>query len=66
LIEGVSGLSTTDEYGFFQAEVRNDTEVIKVKTREASCELELPEINASNGIASLGELACEMAPSTEQ
>jgi len=65
LIEGVSGLATTDEYGFFQAEIRNDTEVIKVKTREASCELELPEISARNGIASLGELSCEMKPNTQ-
>ncbi len=58
LIQGVVGLATTDEFGLFQAEMSSDTRTFNVKTRAQSCQVELPDYDSSQMIATLGQLVC--------
>ena len=59
LIEGVTGLATTDEFGLFQAELDAAVKTLNVRTRQSSCEVRLPdELEIQQSIAILGELTC--------
>lgn len=58
LIQGVVGLATTDELGLFQAELGDDTEVLKVRTRSSECEVSMPPIDGSQLVNLLGRLTC--------
>ncbi|GAB1265274.1 CS1-pili formation C-terminal domain-containing protein [Aurantivibrio infirmus] len=60
LISGVSGFSTTDDDGLFQAEIRRGTKTINIETIEASCEVDLPSYKSKNGIGALGKLKCSL------
>jgi hypothetical protein len=59
LLQGVAGLATTDEFGVFQAEIVESVTTFQVKTRGALCTVRLPQVVASNGIASVGNLRCQ-------
>jgi hypothetical protein len=59
LLKGVAGLATTDEFGVFQAEIIESVTEFQVQTRGALCTVKLPEIDARNGIASVGNLRCQ-------
>lgn len=58
LIKGVTGLAITDEFGIFQAEMESSVKEITVQTRQYSCKVQLPDIDAGKDIAVLGELDC--------
>ena len=60
LLKGVSGLSTTDEYGLFQAEVMENVSRIDFETQTGSCHIELPKYTALQGVASIGVLTCHL------
>lgn len=60
LITGVEGLSITDEYGFFQAEIKENTSNITVETRTQQCKMVLPAYTTRQGVGSLGTLSCEL------
>jgi len=60
LLKGVSGLSTTDEYGLFQAEVMINITRIDFETQTGGCHIELPKYTALQGVASIGVLTCRL------
>jgi len=60
LIGGVSGISTTDDYGLFQAELRRDAKIIIVETIESICEIDVPSYSVNQRIGNLGTLACTL------
>lgn len=62
LLKGVSGLATTDELGVFQAELAPSVRKIQVETREASCEVQLPDYRTHQGVGSVGNLRCTLVP----
>lgn len=60
VLDGVLGLATTDEFGLFQAEFNSDVEALTARTREQTCEVLLPEYDASQMVVTLGELVCRV------
>ena len=58
LLTGVSGISTTDEYGLFQAEIKESVKIVKVETRKQQCEIPLPDYRVNKGVATVGSLSC--------
>jgi len=58
LISGVSGLSTTDDEGIFQAEILRGTKTINIETKTATCKINLPDYTSKNGIGALGKMQC--------
>ena len=60
LLRGVQGLAVTDDYGLFQAEIERGTRHLRVETRTGQCEIELPDYEAIQGIASVGVLRCHL------
>ncbi len=58
LLEGVSGLATTDEFGLFQAELDSSTTALTARTRESECRVILPDFDATQTVVTLGELTC--------
>lgn len=58
LLEGVTGLATTDEFGFFQAEIESDVRLLKARTRSSSCEAVLPEFDTTQTVVMLEEVVC--------
>lgn len=58
-IEGMEGLAITDEYGFFQAEMRTSTKTLTIRNKEGSCQINVPDYTAENQIARLGVLRCQ-------
>lgn len=62
LISGVTGLSTTDDFGLFQAEMRRDVKQISVETITSVCTLTLPDYTVNQHIGNLGSLRCNLQP----
>ena len=62
VLRGAAGLAMTDDYGYFQAEVKSSVRSLRVETRTSECVLEIPEYEPVNGIALLGEISCDTAP----
>lgn len=62
LINGVSGLATTDDIGLFQAELRRDVKTLRVETITSSCEVSVPPYSVSQSIGNLGTLRCDLRP----
>lgn len=60
LLKGASGVATTDDYGLFQAELKQSVRQINVETRDRQCLLSIPEYTTKKGVATLGSLQCEM------
>lgn len=58
LLRGAAGLAMTDEYGYFQAQVKTSVRALTVETRTFKCEFELPDFETVNGIAMLGSQTC--------
>jgi hypothetical protein len=58
LLRGAAGLAMTDEYGYFQAELKASVRSLKVETRKFKCDFELPDFETVNGIAMLGSQTC--------
>ncbi len=59
LIEGVVGLATTDEFGFFQAEIDTGATQLVVKTRTSSCTASLNPADETEVVVLLGEISCK-------
>ena len=60
LIEGVEGLAVTDEFGIFQAELKQGVKQLHAKTLTQKCEIVVPEYTTVNQIARLGTLTCRL------
>ncbi|XOV90068.1 MAG: CS1-pili formation C-terminal domain-containing protein [Pseudomonadota bacterium] len=58
IIDGVVGLATTDEFGLFQAEIKSNLTSLRVRTREQTCKVLLPDYDTSQLVVTLGELVC--------
>ncbi|MEX0943225.1 MAG: CS1-pili formation C-terminal domain-containing protein [Pseudomonadales bacterium] len=58
VIDGVLGLATTDEFGFFQAEIESGTRAFRVRTRQSECEVTLPAFDTTELVVMLNELTC--------
>ncbi len=58
LIEGVTGLATTDDFGFFQAEIESDVRTITAKTRTSECTATLPEFSPEETVVMLEAAVC--------
>lgn len=58
LVEGVIGLATTDDFGFFQAELNSSTRSLNVRTRTTSCVAELPDYGLDDLVVMLDTLVC--------
>lgn len=58
LIEGVLGLATTDQFGFFQAEIESRTNKFTVRTRDRRCSVRLPRFDSTQLIVMLETLEC--------
>jgi hypothetical protein len=56
----VQGLALTDEFGLFQAELEQGTDELHVKTRTGSCDIAVPDYQATQGVASVGVLLCQL------
>ncbi len=61
LIKNASGLATTDEYGFFQAELDQSAEMLAVQKRGSSCLVDLGEFEVVDQVSYLGTLTCTMS-----
>ena len=58
-INGAIGYATTDDYGFFQAEVSQAQVNLQVSVNGQQCTIKLPKSqNIRNGIAKYGNLSC--------
>jgi len=62
LINGVTGIATTDDVGLFQAELRRDVTELEVETQTERCDIKVPPYTLNRGIASLGNLTCVLEP----
>lgn len=58
LISGVTGIATTDDFGFFQAEIESDTTMIQAKSRTEECEATLPAFDRKETVVMMGEISC--------
>lgn len=58
VLDGVSGLATTDQFGLFQAELDSSVTELTARTRESKCRVALPDYDASGTVVQLGELTC--------
>ena len=58
VIEGMVGIAATDEYGFFQAEMRDLTKDLIVRYKSSQCQVTLPVYKVENQVARLGTLTC--------
>lgn len=65
VIRGAAGLAMTDDYGYFQAEVKTSVTGLRAETRAVECEFELPEYQPRQGIGLLGTLGCETRDKTD-
>ncbi|MFT7687636.1 MAG: hypothetical protein ACI9FB_002993 [Candidatus Azotimanducaceae bacterium] len=59
LLLGVEGLATSDEEGYFQAEMASDIEIIKIKKGGAECEITVGPVSRTGQVALLGDRICE-------
>lgn len=59
VIDGVLGLATTDQFGFFQAEIESGTKSFRVRTREDACDVTLPAFDTTELVVMLNELTCQ-------
>lgn len=60
LINGVEGLAVSGNQGNFQAELSPQTRTLIGETLTQTCEIEVPRYTARNGIATLGDLVCDL------
>jgi outer membrane usher protein FimD/PapC len=58
LLRGVNGLATTDQSGFFQAELKQGTTQISAIKSQQECQIDLPEYTINNQIAFLKTVTC--------
>ncbi|TQV85129.1 hypothetical protein FKG94_02770 [Exilibacterium tricleocarpae] len=58
LIEGVEGLAVTDEFGLFQAELKQGVKQLEVRTRTDQCRVAVPDYQPQRQIGRLGTLVC--------
>lgn len=58
LISGVTGIATTDEYGYFQAEIEPDTRQIKARQRTSECTATLPEFDSLETVVLFEDIEC--------
>ena len=59
LLLGVEGLATSDEEGYFQAEMASDIEIIKIKKGGAECSITVGPVSRTGQVALLGDRICE-------
>ena len=59
LVEGVIGLATTDDFGFFQAELNSSTQSLNVRTRTMSCTADLPDYGLDDLVVMLDTVVCK-------
>ncbi|MEQ3697676.1 MAG: TcfC E-set like domain-containing protein [Pseudomonadales bacterium] len=58
VVGGIPGFSVTDEFGLFQAEMKQGTTELTFQTREFTCSAKVPEYRSRAGVGSLGALVC--------
>ena len=62
VLRGAAGLAMSDDYGYFQAEMKTSVRSLRVETWNVECMLELPDYEVSNGIAQVGNVSCDTVP----
>lgn len=58
LISGVTGIATTDEFGYFQAEIESTTRSVGAKTRTSECTAALPEFDGDQMVVMFDAVVC--------
>ena len=58
LLEGVTGLATTDEFGFFQAEIESDVRALLARTKSHQCEAVLPDFDTTETVVMFEKVVC--------
>jgi outer membrane usher protein FimD/PapC len=59
LLLDVEGLATSDEEGYFQAEMAADIEIIKIKKGGNECEITIGAVSRTGQVVLLGDRVCE-------
>ncbi len=60
LLSGVAGIASTDEFGYFQAEVESSAQVISTTLQGKSCQARIPERTNQQNVVMVGKMVCPL------